>query len=257
MAALTFVVLFSFSWIFVLAKKETQEVKVKPGEDATLECLVAPTMDTTGWVYWVHWDRLGQKDNFVFVRYGNISYVEEMLPRYRGAVEMKDPELKDGDATVILRNVDISDAGTYECRVLLLPMVTCGRFKPNLISTIRLTVTERGHTAGHKEGGDKEGGDKKGGDKEGVNTDGGDKKGGDKKGGDKEPVNTHGGDQKGGNKEEGDKQGGDQEGGDKEGGDKEGVNTDGGDKKGGNKEEGDKQGGDQEGETRKEETRRE
>ncbi|XP_038588401.1 coxsackievirus and adenovirus receptor homolog isoform X1 [Micropterus salmoides] len=164
MVALTsapFVALFACSWIFVLCQG-TQELKetVKPGEDATLQCRGHRGAD----IEVIKWNRpdLKSDDIYVFFFRDNCSYENNTHESYRGRVKLRDPEMKDGDASVILKNVNINDTGTYQCRV----REKKEKGKAELISIIMLTVTEPGHTAGHKEGGDKEGGDKEGGNKE-------------------------------------------------------------------------------------------
>ncbi|XP_038588396.1 butyrophilin subfamily 2 member A1-like isoform X1 [Micropterus salmoides] len=163
MVALTsapFVALFTCSWIFVLCQ-ETQELKVKPGEDVTLPCRSHRGADIVV-IKWIRSD-LKSDDIYVFFFRDNRSHENFQHESFRGRVELKDPDLKDRDFSVILKNVNINDTGTYECQIR--EKNEKGKGKP--ISIIRLTVTEPGHTAGHKEGGDKEGGDKEGGDKEG------------------------------------------------------------------------------------------
>ncbi|XP_038588375.1 coxsackievirus and adenovirus receptor homolog [Micropterus salmoides] len=159
MVALTsapFVALFACSWIFVLCQ-ETQEVTVKPGEDATLPCRGhrGATIEVIKWI------RTDPKsgDGYVFFFRDGRSYENYQHESFCGRVELRDPEMKDGDASVILKNVNINDAGTYECRVR-------EENTSELTGIVRLTVKVTGHTAGHKEGGDKEGGDKEGGNKE-------------------------------------------------------------------------------------------
>ncbi|XP_038588412.1 coxsackievirus and adenovirus receptor homolog [Micropterus salmoides] len=149
-----FVALFACSWIVVLCQ-ETQEVKVKPGEDATLPCRGHRGAD----IEVIKWIRTDLKpDEYVFFFRDGSSDENYQHESYRGRVELRDPEMKNGDASVILKNVNINDAGTYECRV----REEKEKGQAKLISTVMLTVTEPGHTAGHKEGGDKEGGDKEG-----------------------------------------------------------------------------------------------
>ncbi|XP_038588374.1 butyrophilin subfamily 2 member A1-like isoform X2 [Micropterus salmoides] len=161
MAALTsapLVVLFACSWIFVLCQ-ETPELKVKPGEDATLQCQSHRGADID-LIKWIRTDL--KSDDYVFFFKEGRSYENNQHESFRGRVELRDPEMKNGDASVILKNVNINDAGTYECWI----REKDSSGKVDVVSSIGLTVTDSGHTAGHKEGGDKEGGDKEGGGKE-------------------------------------------------------------------------------------------
>ncbi|XP_045920038.1 V-set domain containing T-cell activation inhibitor 1-like [Micropterus dolomieu] len=138
MAALTsapLVVLFACSWIFVLCQ-ETQELKVKAGEDGTLQCQGHRCATITV----IKWNRpdLKSDDIYVFFFRDDRSYENYQHESYRGRVELRDPEMKDGDASVILKNVNINDTGTYECRV----KEGNKTGKAKLISNISLTVTE-------------------------------------------------------------------------------------------------------------------
>ncbi|XP_038586444.1 coxsackievirus and adenovirus receptor homolog isoform X2 [Micropterus salmoides] len=142
-----------------LTVTETQELKVKAGEDATLQCQSHRDADITV-IKWIRPDL--KSDGFVFYLSSDQINGEHQNSLFQGRVELQDPDKKDGDASLILKNVNINDAGTYECWIVV---KNSGRRKreaaePKPIRTIELTVT--GHTAGDKEGGDKEGGDKKG-----------------------------------------------------------------------------------------------
>ncbi|XP_038586524.1 coxsackievirus and adenovirus receptor homolog isoform X2 [Micropterus salmoides] len=144
-----FLTLFASSWIFVLCQ-ETQEVKA--GEDATLQCQSHGGADITV----IAWSRTDLKpdDGYVFFFRDNLLRKDDQHSSFQGRVNLRDPEKKNGDASVILKNVKINDTGTYECRIG--EGNKEGKSDPS--SVIKLTVT--GHTDGHKEGGDKEGGDK-------------------------------------------------------------------------------------------------
>ncbi|XP_038554124.1 coxsackievirus and adenovirus receptor homolog [Micropterus salmoides] len=115
MTALTsarFVALFACSWILVLCQ-ETQEVMVKPGEDATLQCQSHRGADITV-IKWIRPD-LKSDDGFVFFFKDGRSHENYQHPSFHGRVELRDPEMKNGD--VILKNVTTNNTGTYECRV--------------------------------------------------------------------------------------------------------------------------------------------
>ncbi|XP_038588410.1 coxsackievirus and adenovirus receptor homolog [Micropterus salmoides] len=160
MVALTwppFVALFACSWIVVLCQG-TQELKVKPGEDATLQCRGHRGADID-LLKWIRPDL--KSDDYVFFFRDGSSNENNQHESYRSRVKLRDPEMKDGDASVILKNVNINDAGTYECQI----REKNETGKAELVTIINMTVS--GHKAGHKEEGDKEGGGKEEGDKEG------------------------------------------------------------------------------------------
>lgn len=113
---------------------------MRPGEDVTLPCQAS-----SGVVSLLVWRRTEPKTfKYVFHFRDGISSENFQEPSFRGRVELRDPEMKDGDGSVILKNVTASDSGTYECRVA---EETAGRRKrdaPKLINTIHLGVKELG-----------------------------------------------------------------------------------------------------------------
>ncbi|XP_036934512.1 butyrophilin-like protein 1 isoform X2 [Acanthopagrus latus] len=129
---------------FVSVPAGPQEITVRPGEDVTLPCQAS-----SGVVSLLVWRRTEPKTfKYVFHFRDGISSENFQEPSFRGRVELRDPEMKDGDGSVILKNVTASDSGTYECRVA---EETAGRRKrdaPKLINTIHLGVKELGPTAG-------------------------------------------------------------------------------------------------------------
>ncbi|XP_022616609.1 nectin-4-like [Seriola dumerili] len=84
-----------------------QEVKVKPGEDATLHC--GRDGATIGVLTWKKLNiyLLFFRDNHLVANFQD--------PSYRDRVALIDPELKSGDGSVVLRNITFEDAGRYEC----------------------------------------------------------------------------------------------------------------------------------------------
>ncbi|XP_067380871.1 coxsackievirus and adenovirus receptor homolog isoform X2 [Channa argus] len=128
---------------------DQQQITVKTGDDVTLQCL-----DHRGGVIklleWMRQDL--EEDVFVF-RHGNMSK-DLQHPSFINRVELKDPEMKDGDVSLILKNVTVNDAGTYECYV----RKSNTQPPPQLISTITMTVIDSEDGAGDiSDGGDKDG----------------------------------------------------------------------------------------------------
>ncbi|XP_033182591.1 CD226 antigen-like [Anabas testudineus] len=96
------------------AAEEQYEIKAEPGEDVTLQCQ-DPRKVSIELIKWRKPDLKSEKYVYYF-RDGSM-VIQYQLECYRGRVELKDPEMKDGDVSVILKNVNINDTGTYECYV--------------------------------------------------------------------------------------------------------------------------------------------
>ncbi|XP_045921483.1 coxsackievirus and adenovirus receptor homolog isoform X2 [Micropterus dolomieu] len=136
----------------VSASEDQREIKVNPGQDVSLQCQGLRDASVT----LLEWTRPDLKsDGYVFFYRNERPYENYQHESFHGRVELRDPELKDGDASVVLKNVTFNDTGTYECRI-----VTNAR--QEIKHLIDLKVTDSDHTAGNKEGGNKEGGNKDG-----------------------------------------------------------------------------------------------
>ncbi|XP_044198098.1 polymeric immunoglobulin receptor-like [Thunnus albacares] len=131
-----------------VSDSDQQEIKAKSGDDVTLPCQ-SPRDET---ITVLEWSRPDLKtDDYVFFFRDDLQYESYQLPSFHGRVQLRDPEMKDGDVSVILKNITINDTGTYKCRVSV--------NSTELMNTIYLTVSDSGHTAGntwtegHKDGG--------------------------------------------------------------------------------------------------------
>ncbi|KAK2863488.1 hypothetical protein Q5P01_003021 [Channa striata] len=160
----SFVALFTCFWILVQTSKGQQKITVKPGDNVTLLC----EDQSGGDIRVLEWTRRDPEEDVCSWKL-RMNDCDIPHPSFKNRVELRDPQMKDGDASVILKNVTIKDTGTYECRV----RNSNTQPPPQLITTVTLTVTESGGGAGHTgDGGDKDGGDKGGGGKDGGNKDG-------------------------------------------------------------------------------------
>uniref|UniRef100_A0A8D0CWA6 Ig-like domain-containing protein n=1 Tax=Sander lucioperca TaxID=283035 RepID=A0A8D0CWA6_SANLU len=84
-----------------------------PGDDVILPCQAAdPSIRA------VEWTRpdLEEPEYVLLYRDGHLDPTYQH-PSFKDRVELVDRDLKDGDVSLILKNVSRHDAGTYECRV--------------------------------------------------------------------------------------------------------------------------------------------
>uniref|UniRef100_A0A3B4T4T9 Ig-like domain-containing protein n=1 Tax=Seriola dumerili TaxID=41447 RepID=A0A3B4T4T9_SERDU len=121
-------------------------VSVRPGEDATLQC----RGHRAAAVVLLEWSRLQpQSEGYVFFYRNNRSYENYRHPSYRGRVELRDESsMKDGEVSVVLKNVTVHDAGTYESQSRCLTHVEDGpSCSPNFRPGHR-TMGRHGHEYG-------------------------------------------------------------------------------------------------------------
>ncbi|XP_035850123.1 coxsackievirus and adenovirus receptor-like [Sander lucioperca] len=84
-------------------------VTVHPGDDVTLPCQAADSS-----IRAAEWSRADlEPDTVLYYSDGHL----HQHPSFKDRVELVDRDLKDGDVSLILKNVSSIDNGTYECRV--------------------------------------------------------------------------------------------------------------------------------------------
>ncbi|XP_026206142.2 butyrophilin-like protein 1 [Anabas testudineus] len=128
------------SFLLVSSLTLADQLTVKPGDDVVLQSQ-APTEAVIRLLEWIRPDL--KSDGDVFFYRNDRSYEKYQHPSYRGRVELKDPKMKDGDVSVILKNVNINDTGTYECRII--SSITINeRTSSELRHILHLTVVEPG-----------------------------------------------------------------------------------------------------------------
>ncbi|XP_028420596.1 uncharacterized protein LOC114546131 [Perca flavescens] len=87
-------------------------VTVDPGHDVILPCQAADSS-----IRAVEWTRPDLEPDIVLLyRDGHLDAADKH-PSFKDRVELVDRDLKDGDVSLILKNVTINDTGTYECGV--------------------------------------------------------------------------------------------------------------------------------------------
>ncbi|XP_038595470.1 butyrophilin-like protein 2 isoform X2 [Micropterus salmoides] len=104
---------FSCLLILSLGSVSGDVVRVKPGDDVVLPCQAGEAS-----IRAAEWSRpdLEPPETVLFYRDGHTDpALQHSL--FKGRVQLVDRELKDGNVSLLLKNVSSNDAGTYECRV--------------------------------------------------------------------------------------------------------------------------------------------
>ncbi|XP_030609326.1 uncharacterized protein LOC115796971 [Archocentrus centrarchus] len=111
-----------------------------PGEKVTLPCQALNVKTING----LEWSRLDMEREYVLMYRDEQSDPTHQHPSFKNRVDLQDREMKDGDVSLVLKDVTINDAGIYECRVVQGQHDTNRRKRANLdgdpICTFNLSV---------------------------------------------------------------------------------------------------------------------
>ncbi|KAM4565015.1 uncharacterized protein V3H82_014114 [Fundulus diaphanus] len=134
-------------WFLVLfliyLTKGQQEVSVTLKQDVTLACRSGAAADISV----LKWSRSDLSSHgYVYFYRNKRSFQSYQHPRFQGRVTLRDAGMKDGDASVILRNATLEDAGMYECHLQLRELVEGRRSSSEVSRHINLTVTHAAET---------------------------------------------------------------------------------------------------------------
>uniref|UniRef100_A0AAX7VHM3 Ig-like domain-containing protein n=1 Tax=Astatotilapia calliptera TaxID=8154 RepID=A0AAX7VHM3_ASTCA len=134
-------------------------ITAESGQDVTLTCR-APNNTIIA----VEWSRADLEVQYVLLYRDGHFNSHNQHPSFKNRVDLQDRQMKDGDVSLILKDVTINDTGTYECRV---KTGNNRRKRANLsgdpISIIHLHVDPPAQTGGDTEDGGKEAGGKEAG----------------------------------------------------------------------------------------------
>ncbi|XP_078792966.1 butyrophilin subfamily 2 member A1-like isoform X2 [Oryzias latipes] len=146
MSVRVFCVFLCISGCFRGSSAGIQNITKKPGDDVTLMCEDPEKKE----ISLLECRRKDSEIVFLFKDGRPIPSVTD--ESFRNRVFLKDSQMKDGDLSVVLKNVTINDSGTYKCGVLHGndpsgdPLI--------LICTIHLSVVPPGDPSpGHEDGG--------------------------------------------------------------------------------------------------------
>ncbi|XP_039464071.1 uncharacterized protein LOC120437592 isoform X3 [Oreochromis aureus] len=147
-----------FFSLHVLLASGLKELRVRPGQAATLQCW-GPRDAHITLLEWSRPELISQ--GYVFFFQDQRSYENYQHESFKRRVQLRDSSMMDGDVTVIVRNVRVSDTGIYKCEITTSSTRNDERVVSEFKHSINLTVTDTGFTEGEsKERGHKDGGDK-------------------------------------------------------------------------------------------------
>uniref|UniRef100_A0A3Q4HMD7 Ig-like domain-containing protein n=1 Tax=Neolamprologus brichardi TaxID=32507 RepID=A0A3Q4HMD7_NEOBR len=95
---------------FPLSDKKT--ISAQSGQNVTLTCR-APNNN----ILTVEWSRADLGDEYVLLYRDDRFDPDDQHPSFKDRVDLQDRQMKDGDVSLILKDVTINDVGSYECRV--------------------------------------------------------------------------------------------------------------------------------------------
>ncbi|CAI5671328.1 unnamed protein product [Oreochromis niloticus] len=117
-----------------------KNITAESGQNVTLTCR-APNNNNS--ILVVEWSRADLGDEYVLLYRDGHFHSDNQHPSFKNRVDLQDRQMKDGDVSLILKDVTINDTGTYECRVQR------QRESLSLITSVYLSVVPPGKQGGH------------------------------------------------------------------------------------------------------------
>ncbi|MEQ2223676.1 hypothetical protein ILYODFUR_039074, partial [Ilyodon furcidens] len=151
------------------------EIQAEPGQNVTLPCR---TNDRKPAVV-VDWSRKDLGENHVALYRDDQLDYHGQHQSYQNRSDLQDREMKDGDVSLVLKNVMTNDTGTYDCRVVQRGNKRRKRshLDSDPICIIRLVVSSPGKKDEQQQDGGKKGGQQPDGGNRDGQPDGGKKDG--------------------------------------------------------------------------------
>ncbi|XP_047242856.1 butyrophilin-like protein 8 isoform X2 [Girardinichthys multiradiatus] len=89
-----------------------EEIHVEAGNDVILSCQYLQSAEITA----LKWYRSDTQD-YVFFYREKRQYERYQNPLFQGRVQLMDPQMRNGNLSIVLSNTSLNDAGTYCCDV--------------------------------------------------------------------------------------------------------------------------------------------
>uniref|UniRef100_A0A672F1C6 Ig-like domain-containing protein n=1 Tax=Salarias fasciatus TaxID=181472 RepID=A0A672F1C6_SALFA len=102
-------------WELATLGSVQRNVSAVEGQTVSLPCEAPNNNETILVVSWTRPDLGNNQDVFLY-RDGHFD--PDNHPSYQNRVDLKDREMKDGDVSLILKNVTFNDSGTYQCFIV-------------------------------------------------------------------------------------------------------------------------------------------
>nr|XP_024655144.1 butyrophilin subfamily 1 member A1-like [Maylandia zebra] len=126
-----------FVCVVDLASSEQTTITAESGQNVTLTC-GAPSDKT---IRAVKWSRADLGDEYVLLYRDEQFDPDEQHPSFKNRVDLQDRQMKDGDASLILKDVTTADGGSYKCGVLVGESASW-----EIVGTVNMSVAPPGHT---------------------------------------------------------------------------------------------------------------
>ncbi|CAI5660127.1 unnamed protein product [Oreochromis niloticus] len=102
--------------LFVFVSADQKIIPAEPGQkNVTLPCR-APNNNNN--IVVLEWSRADLGEKYVLLFRDEQLDPENQHPSFKNRVDLQDRQMKDGDVSLILKDVTTTDNGTYECRVV-------------------------------------------------------------------------------------------------------------------------------------------
>uniref|UniRef100_A0A3P9D9I3 Ig-like domain-containing protein n=1 Tax=Maylandia zebra TaxID=106582 RepID=A0A3P9D9I3_9CICH len=84
-------------------------------DDVTLTCQTPNNNN----IKYVHWSRADLEPEYFLVYRNGQFFPANQHPSFKNRVDLQDRQMKDGDASLILKDVNSADNGTYVCHIFM------------------------------------------------------------------------------------------------------------------------------------------